>query len=114
MEENLIVKLTYEFALKIIQYSEKLEDKKKNLMANQLFKSVTSIGANVHEAQSAESKSDFVHKMKIADKETYETMYWLSLCKATESYPKPENLIEEIEVIKKIIGKIISSSKNKN
>ncbi len=114
MEENIILKLTYEFALKIIQYTEKLEEKKKYIMANQLFKSGTSIGANVHEAQSAESKADFVHKMKIADKETYETMYWLSLCKASENYPNSDNLNEDAEIIKKIIGKIISSSKNRN
>lgn len=56
MEENLILKLTFEFAVKTVEYTEQLEAKKKFNMANQLFRSGTSVGANVNEAQSAESK----------------------------------------------------------
>ncbi len=51
------------------------------MIAKHLLKSGTSIGANVREAQSAESKADFIHKFKIADKEIKETEYWLLLCK---------------------------------
>lgn len=65
-KDNLIVNLTLEFALDIIEYTELLESKKKFVIANQLLKSGTSIGANVWEAQNAESKLDFVHKLKIA------------------------------------------------
>lgn len=81
-------------------------------MANQLFRSGTSIGANVREAQNAESKIDFIHKMKIAAKETDETEYWLLLCKANSSYPNPDNLIAQIDSIHKILSKIISSTKS--
>ena len=56
-------------------------------MANQLFRSGTSIGANVKEAQGAESKGDFRHKGKVAYKEAEETEYWLSLCKHAKNYP---------------------------
>ncbi|MCX6199569.1 MAG: four helix bundle protein, partial [Bacteroidetes bacterium] len=62
---NLIVDLTFEFSLKIIEYSELLEVKRRFNIANQLFRSGTSIGANVREAQNAESKADFIHKIKI-------------------------------------------------
>ena len=111
MNDNLILKLTFEFAVKVIRYTEDLEGIKRFNMANQLFRSGTSIGANAHEAQSAESKYDFIHKMKVADKEVNETWYWLMLCNSIESYPNCEELLNEIEVILKVIGKIISTSK---
>jgi four helix bundle protein len=60
---------TIAFSLEVIKYVELLEEKRKFVIANQLLKSGTSIGANVHEAQNAESKADFVHKFKIAAKE---------------------------------------------
>ncbi len=110
-QENLIVNLTFKFALDIITFTEELENLKKYNLAKQLFKSGTSIGANVREAQGAESKADFIHKMKIAYKEAEETQYWLSLCKYSPGYPKPEKLLVDIESIFKVIGKIISSSK---
>ncbi|MBS3738893.1 four helix bundle protein [Mesohalobacter halotolerans] len=111
-KENLIVKLTFKFALKIIEYTEKLRSLNKFEMATQLFKSGTSIGANIREAQNAESKADFIHKFKISAKEADETEYWLELCKVSKHYPNPENeLFEELEAIIKIISKILSSSK---
>jgi four helix bundle protein len=110
---NLIVNLTFEFALKIIDYSELLESKRKWNMANQLFRSGTSIGANVREAQNAESMADFIHKMKIAAKESDETDYWLSLCKKAKNYPDTDELLTEVESIHKVISKIISTSKTK-
>ena len=111
-KDNLIVKLTLEFALNIIEYTELLEDHKKYVIARQLLKSGTSIGANVKEAQNAESKVDFIHKMKIAAKETDETDYWLTLCEMSNNYPKDGQLKERLQAIIKIISKIISSSKS--
>jgi four helix bundle protein len=64
-----------EFPIQIIRYSELLINKNKFIVSNQLLKSGTSIGANVFEAQYAESRSDFIHKMKIALKEANETLY---------------------------------------
>ncbi|HEY1032998.1 MAG TPA: four helix bundle protein, partial [Flavipsychrobacter sp.] len=61
---------TIAFSLEIIRYVELLEERRKLVIANQLLKCGTSIGANVHEAQNAESKADFIHKFKIAAKET--------------------------------------------
>lgn len=110
-KDNLIVKMTLEFSLTVIKYTEQLEQLKKYNLANQLFRSATSIGANVREAQNAESKADFIHKMKIAAKEADETEYWLVLCKESDSYPDIGDLLDRITSIEKILSKIISSTK---
>ena len=111
-KDNLIVKKTFDFALESIDYSEKLRSLHKYEMASQLFRSGTSIGANVWEAQNAESNADFIHKFKIAAKEADETNYWLRLCKASPHYPDPEQkFISELQSITRITSKIISSSK---
>ena len=81
-------------------------------MANQLFRSATSIGANVREAQNAQSKADFIHKMKIAAKEADETQCRLLLCEKATKYPNPSTyLAETIESIVKILSKIIATTK---
>jgi len=110
-KQNLIVDLTIQFALNIIDYCETLESNNKYVVAKQLLKSGTSIGANVHEAQNAESKADFIHKLKIAAKEADETDYWLILCEKSKSYPFNDTLKTELKSIIKVLSKIISSSK---
>ena len=110
-KENLILSLTLEFAIEIVKYCESLEEKKKFVIAKQLLKSGTSIGANVREAQNAESKSDFIHKFKIAAKEAEETEYWLLICQNSNGYPDTKALMEKLKSIQKIINKIIVSSK---
>ncbi len=113
-KENLIVNLTYDFALSIIRFSEKLRSLQKFEMASQIFRSGTSIGANIREAQNAESKADFIHKFKISAKEADELDYWLGLCDESEFYPTPDDdLREDLHTIIKIISKIISSSKKR-
>jgi len=109
--DNLIVKLSLEFALDIIDFSELLEETKKFVIAKQLLKSGTSIGANIRAAQNAESKADFIHKMKIAIKEADETEYWLTLCEMSKNYPKNEQLKIKLQSMINILSKIISSSK---
>ncbi len=109
--ENEIVKVSFEFALMIITYCEKLETARKYVIARQLLKSGTSIGANVKEAQNAESANDFIHKLKIAAKEADETEYWLQLCKQAESYPYAPELEEKLLSIKKLLNKIIATLK---
>jgi four helix bundle protein len=110
-KQNLIVDLTIQFALNIIDYCEVLGSAKKFVIAKQLLKSGTSIGANVHEAQNAESKADFIHKLKIAAKEADETDYWLILCEKSKNYPFNQELKTELKSIIKVLSKIISSSK---
>jgi four helix bundle protein len=111
IEDNVILKLSFEFALEIIAYSELLDTNRKYIISKQLLKSGTSIGANVREAQNSESKADFIHKFKIAAKEADETQYWLQLCKFSKNYPDCEHLIKRVEELNRIITKIISTSK---
>lgn len=113
-EKNPILKLSFDFSLKIIEYCSLLEAGKKFTLGNQLFRSGTSIGANCMEAQNAESKADFIHKIKIAAKEADESQYWLMLCDCSTNFPDGKELIPKLEEINKVIGKIISTSKRKD
>lgn len=110
-KENIIVNKTFQFAIQIVAFCEELENNKKYVIARQLLKSGTSIGANVREAQNAESKNDFIHKFKIAAKEIDETGYWIELCNHLENYPTNIELLDELKSISNIVNKIISSSK---
>ncbi len=113
VSKNLVIDLSFQFALDVIDFCELLEDKRKFIISNQLLKSGTSIGANIKEAQNAESKTDFIHKLKIALKEAEETEYWLLLCMQSKNYPNPDNLMDNIKSLLKILTKIITStSKN--
>ncbi len=110
-KKNVILEKSFEFALAIIEFSEELENNRKFVIARQLLKSGTSIGANIREAQGAESKLDFIHKLKIAAKEANETEYWLLLCNRSNSYPFSESLLQKLIEIQKLLSAIISSSK---
>jgi four helix bundle protein len=110
--ENIILKKTIEFSLAVIEYAERLEELRKYVIARQLLRCGTSIGANVHEAQNAESKNDFIYKFKIAAKEVEETKYWLILCQNSKNYPPCEHLAGLPGEIDKIITKIIATSKS--
>jgi four helix bundle protein len=111
-KENVIVEKSFQFAIRIVLYCELLEDKKKFVISRQLLRSGTSIGANVREAQNAESKADFIHKIKLASKEADETEYWLLICQHSPGYPFDANLLTDIQELIKIMSKIISSSKS--
>jgi four helix bundle protein len=111
IRDNTIIRLSIEFSLAIIEYCDLLESNKKFVLARQLFRSATAIGANAMEAQNAESKNDFLHKFKIAAKEAEETQYWLLLCKMSNSYPNPVNLLHQLEALHRLIGKIISTTR---
>jgi len=113
MKGNLIVNKSFEFALKIIDFSEEIFEMKRFALANQIFKAGTSIGANVREAQSPESLKDFIHKMKIAHKESEEIEYWLLLCKNSTHFPFEQELLDNAIELQRIIGSIISTSKKK-
>ena len=110
-ENNPILKLSFDFSMLIIEYCEGLESQKKFVIARQLLKSGTSIGANAMESQNAESKADFIHKVKIAMKEADETEFWLFLCNELENYPNSDELLNDIFEILKITNKIIATSK---
>ena len=110
-KNNLILRLTFEFAVGIVKFSEKLDTLRKYTISNQILKSGTSIGANIKESQNAESKKDIIHKLKISAKEADELEFWLYLCNEVETYPNADELIVKLTEIKKVLNKIISSSK---
>lgn len=107
--ENEIVKVSFEFALMVVKYCEELEEQRKYVIARQLLKSGTSVGANIREAQNAESKADFIHKLKIAAKEADETEYWLQLCKESENYPYDPALEVKLLSVLKLLAKILGT-----
>jgi four helix bundle protein len=110
-KKNEVLDLSFEFALQIIEYCEILEAQRKYVIARQLLKSGTSIGAKVREAQNPHSRADFISKLVIAAKEVDETEYWLLLCQKSQNYTNPEGLLNQILSINKLLSKIISSSK---
>lgn len=108
---NVIVEKSVAFSLAIIRFTEVLEHNRKFVIANQLLRSGTSIGANIFEAQNAESKADFIHKMKVAAKEASEPVYWLMLCEKSESYPFDPALPDDLAEMIRILSRIIATSK---
>jgi four helix bundle protein len=114
-KKNIIVELTFSFSLEIIKFSEELRGLHKYEMSSQIFRSGTSIGANIREAQNAESRADFIHKFKISAKEADELEYWLELCKESKYYPDPyDSMLVDLRSIIKVMSKIIASSKKTN
>ncbi len=111
MKEGPIVKKSIAFSVNIIKYYSTLIRKKEFDIARQLKRSATSIGANVFEAQYAESKLDFIHKMKLASKEASETLYWLTLCEHISDFDVPVKLLNDIKEILAILSAIIITTK---
>jgi len=87
-----------------------LKKNEKYVIARQLLKSGTSIGANIREAQNAESNQDFIHKLKIAAKEAED---WLLLSDKSPNYPSSRELLTKIISVKKLLNSIITIMKNK-
>ncbi len=113
-EENIIVDKTYRFALEIMGVARLIRKQHDYELASQLWRAGTSIGANVEEAQAAQSRADFRSKMSIASKEARESHYWLRLTRDGGILPETQiaPLIDEIEAIKRILTSIVKSSGN--
>jgi four helix bundle protein len=99
-KRNIIKDKTFDFSIKIIRLHIELKDKKEFVISNQLLRSATCIGANVQEADAAQTKKDFIAKMSITSKEARETRYWLPLLDKSQivkhDYSKEITDIEEI------------------
>ena len=112
-ENNIIVKKSKKFAIRIINlYKYLVDDKKEFILSKQLIRSGTSIGANVHEAIRGISKPDFKNKMNIALKEASETEYWLDILYETGYLSKKEydSIINDCVELNKILISIVRSS----
>ncbi len=116
MKENKLVNLTKQFAVDVVNLcTDVKENRKSNVLLNQLLRSGTSIGANVHEANYAASKADFINKLQIALKECYESDYWLELFKETRMITENEytDMYDKCSKIRKLlIASITTAKKN--
>ena len=116
MGDRIIYRKAYSFALEIVKlYKYPSTEKREFVLSKQLLKSGTSIGANINEAISSESKKDFVHKLGIALKEARETLYWLNLLKDSGFITVEQftGLNNECNSIIKILSSIILTTKAK-
>jgi four helix bundle protein len=111
MRENIALNRSINFSVGIRNYCNVLDGKRETAIANQLLRSGMAIGANISEAQQAERRSDFIHKMKIAAKEASETSYWLSICEKSDIAGFQHELLKELNELIAIISKIIITAK---
>ena len=105
---------SFQFAIRIVNLYRYFTDTKKEfVLSKQLLRCGTSIGANIAEAQQAQSRADFVSKLSIALKEASETDYWLRLLNATQflSNEESDSLLENCREIERMLTAIIKSSK---
>ena len=110
--DNPALRLTFQMALQVMSFVEELEQRRRFVLAQQLLRSGTSVGANMREAQHAESRADFIHKCKVSAKEAEETEYWLLLCQHASSYPDPPvDLLDTVQQVRRLLARIIVSSK---
>ncbi|WP_435625216.1 four helix bundle protein [Flagellimonas sp.] len=113
-KENIVQKKSFDFALQVVgQVKELQAGSKEYVLSKQLLRSGTAIGALIKEAEHAESKKDFTHKMSIALKEANETKYWLDLLFRSEYIPKQQYEIlndESVQLIR-LLASIVKSSK---
>ncbi len=100
-----------EIAVECIKFADQLNEHKQYVLARQLARSATSIGANLIEARYAESKKDFIHKMKIAEKEASETFYWLEIIQDALALSPPNNVQQKLVECRRIIASIILKAK---
>lgn len=103
-----------QFAVDIIEFTTALNEMRQYVVAKQLTKSGTSIGANIYEAQTPESRNDFVHKLKIAAKEASETDFWLEVCRTSPHLPDPGMLEGNLKEIQKMLTSSINTCRTRS
>lgn len=115
MKESVLREKSYQFALRIVKlYQFIVAEKKEFVLSKQILRSGTSIGANIEEASQAQSKSDFVHKLAIAQKEAFETNYWLRLLRDSNylTEKQADSMINDCEELQKLITSSIKTAKS--
>ena len=116
MKDNILVTFSKQFAVDVVNICTEIKDNRKgNVLVNQLLRSGTSVGANIHEGNYASSKADFINKFQVALKECYETEYWLGLFKDTNFISDIEynDLYLKCSKIRKLLIASITTAKGK-
>ncbi len=114
MRDDALRDKSYRFALRIVKLSRYLVEREKEfVLSKQVLRSGTSIGANVEESKQAQSPMDFVHKMSVANKEAFETNYWLRLLRDSGilSPDQARSLLEDCEELQKMLVASIKTKK---
>ena len=114
MKENFLVDLSKQFAVDIVNLCTDIkENRKSNVLLNQILRSGTSIGANIHEANYAASKADFINKLHIALKECGETEYWIEMLVGSNAISEQiaKDLLQECGVVRRMLVKSITTAK---
>jgi four helix bundle protein len=114
-KRNVIKEKSFLFAIEIVGLYKVLVERKEFVLSKQVLRSGTSIGANIREAEHAQSKADFIHKLSISLKEANETEYWLDLLYETKyiNQIEFENIKPKIIELLKLLISIINTSKSK-
>ena len=116
--ENPVLEKSFQFSVRIVRlYKYLVSERKEFVLSKQLLRSGTSIGANVNEAQAAQSKADFIAKMSIASKEARETQYWINLLIKTDYIDITEQhvitLMDASSELTKLLTSIVKTSQSK-
>lgn len=110
-KQNIVKEKSLDFAISIVQLSKNLQRNHEYIMSKQILRSGTAVGALVREAEQAESRKDFLHKLSIALKEANETEYWIELLHRT-GYLESEYYNEQLLKIKELLKLLISIIKS--
>jgi four helix bundle protein len=116
MKNNILKEESYKFALRMVKlFQYLLNEKKEFVLSKQILRSGTSVGANVEEAYQAESKADFIHKLAIANKEAFETHYWLRLLRDSGFLEEKlaDSLLLDCDELQRILVSSIKTAKVK-
>ena len=109
--ENPILQRSLDFSKAIWVFVKRFKHPHHLVLTRQLLRSSTSIGANCMEAQNAESKADFIHKLKLAAKEAEEAQYWLMILESDPEFEGVDDLAGRLDEVQRLLASIISSSK---
>ena len=111
MRSNAVQVKSFDFALRVIELSNKLREQRQFVISDQLLRAGTSIGAQVEEAQAGQSRRDFVAKMAIASKEARETRYWLRLIDKSRIVDvEVSRELQDVEELIRILTAIVKTS----
>jgi four helix bundle protein len=116
MKNNILKEKSYKFALRTVKLFQHLSvERKEYVLSKQILRSGTSIGANIEEAYQGESKSDFIHKLSIANKEAFETHYWLRLLRdgVILNSNVAESLLDDCGELQRMLVAAIKTAKSR-
>ena len=115
MKENIILEKALLFSVRMLKLAEFLQGKKQRVIADQVLRSGMSVGANIAESEYAASKADFINKLKIAEKEAGETVYWIRVLRKGKIVDERQfkSLFSDIQELQRLIGTSLKTLKTK-